>query len=95
MRVNIKISRDEIGGIIKSAAGRFETVTFEKKDGTKRKMNGRLGVHRYLKGGKSTQAGHKNLMSFYDIQARGYRTINLDTVLEVTVNGNTYVVDRD
>ena len=65
---------------IKETNGKFFSVTFTKKDGTTREMNCRLGVTKHLKGGTSNTAHKANLVTVYDLQAEGYRCINLDTV---------------
>ena len=71
---------------IYDSKGRFLTVTFIKKDGTVRKINGRLGVKKYLAGG----ACNLNLNKFiiiYDLQAKGYRAINKASILSVNTTG--------
>jgi hypothetical protein len=66
--------------IIEQAKGKFFVAKFVKKNGEIRKMNGRLGVKKYLKGGESTSKDKENLVVVYDVQKKGYRTINLDTM---------------
>lgn len=89
----------ELGQIIdaskvkKLVGSTFFTVTFVKKDGTLRKMNARLGVKKHLKGGEKTyNAEDKNQLTVYDVVAKGYRTINLNTLRELKCKGMTLKV---
>lgn len=75
--------------IIKASSGKFFTVTFTKKDGSIRTLNGRLGVTKYLKGGKST-LNPDQFITVYDVQSQGYRAVNVDTIQSVTVDGILY-----
>ena len=79
--------------IIANEGGKFFKAKFVKKDNTIRVMNCRRGVTKHLKGGKSTIAGKDNLVSVYDMQAEGYRSINLDTLLELDADGVHYIID--
>ena len=67
---------------ILNSNGKIFTVTFTKKDGTIRVMNGRLGVEKYLKGGKCT-VNKDNFIIMYDLQSKGYRALNKDTIIDV------------
>lgn len=67
---------DDVAG-----GGKFFTVGFVKKDGTKRVMNGRLGVTKHLAGGVKTLT--PNYICVYDTVSKGYRSINPCTVYEV------------
>lgn len=75
--------------IIKNTKGKFFTVTFTKKDGTIRTLNGRLGVNKYLKGGKST-LNPEQFITVYDMKNEGYRAVNVDTIQSVIVDGIEY-----
>ena len=76
------MTHSEAQSKIMATNGHFFGVTFKKKDGTIRTMNARLGVKRYLKGGKST-VDQSKYATVYDVVAKGYRNIDLDTVIEV------------
>ncbi len=65
---------------IRKTNGKFFTVEFIKKDGTLRKLTGRLGVKKYLTGGVSTVAHKPEYITVYDVQNKGYRNVNLDTI---------------
>jgi hypothetical protein len=53
--------------------GQMFTVTFEKQDGTTRKMNCRRGVTSHLQGGESTIADKEHLVGVYEMAKVGYR----------------------
>ena len=82
----------QLRALLSSAGGTIFAVTFVKKDGTQRVMNARLGVTKHLRGGVSTTAHKKNLMTVFDCQKGQYRCINLDTVTAVKVGGVEYRV---
>jgi hypothetical protein len=67
---------------IESTNGKFFTVVFKKADGTKRKLNGRMGVSKYLHGGES-KLNKEKFVIVYDVVAKGYRAVNVDTVEEI------------
>lgn len=72
--------------VLENTNGRFFTVEFTKKDGTARKMNARLGVTKHLKGGDCT-LNREQFIIVFDMQAKGYRAINRDTILTVSCDG--------
>lgn len=71
--------------------GRVFTVTFTKKDGTLRTLNGRLGVTKHLKGGENTVQHLPQYLTVYDMQKQDYRNVNLDTVLSLKCAGVEYI----
>lgn len=71
------------------AGGRFFSITFVKADGSTRKMVCRLGVTQH-NGGKSSDEFNYSLLTVYDVQSKGFRNINLETVEEYTVGGQTF-----
>lgn len=83
---------EQIKQLIKSSQGKFFSVKFIKRtNGQTRKMTARLGVTKYLKGGsKPFSDSVHSLITVYDCQAKGYRSIPLDAVIELKVNGVTY-----
>lgn len=87
-----KISRSKVQKLIESADGTYK-VTFKKKDGTMRTMLARQNVAHNLKGGTNRVVKPSNdYISTFDVDAFGYRTINLATVNKLTVNGVKYEV---
>lgn len=78
-------SASTFASIIENTKGRFFTVLFVKNDGSLRKMNARTGVTKYLKGGSSNVDPAK-YFTLYDVQAKGYRSVNKDSILEISAN---------
>ena len=79
--------------IINSQGGKFHTVTFMKKDNTLRKMNCRKGVTKHLKGGSlKYNRAEKGLIGTYDVVAKGYRSINVNTIVSISAGGTDYYV---
>jgi len=76
----------DISKFIAKSAGKFLTVTFIKKDGTQRVLNGRIGVTKHLKGGVSTVNTDKYFV-MYDTAKQDYRCVNKDTVVKVVCEG--------
>lgn len=76
--------------LLELAQDRFVTVTFVKKDGSIRRMNGRFGVHKGTKGNTATSERVPNLLVFRDVQKRAFRHINVDSIVSVTANKKTY-----
>ncbi len=72
--------------------GKVFGATFIKKDGSIRNINCRTGVAKYLKGGEKRYS-YDNLLCVYDMQSKGYRTINIDTLKQLRTGGNTYHVE--
>ena len=80
---------DNIKNHIDSLNGKFFTVKFIKKDGTNRIMTARTGVKKYLKGGNSHNTNPNHII-VYDVQNKGYRTIDLSKVYEMHTQKNKY-----
>ena len=84
--------------LIASAAGRFASVTFIKKDGSRRVMRVQPATLKYhVKGAAACEAAqkavqtraerHPNLMPVWDADACAPRSVNLETVSRIAVNG--------
>lgn len=71
---------------INETSNKFMSVTFIKKDGAVRTINGRLNVKKYLRGGSATVDINKFLI-MYSIQDKGYRAIAKDRILSVSTDG--------
>lgn len=69
--------------------GKIFTAVFTKKDGSERVMNCRTNVSKYVKGvGLAFNPKEKDLLSVYDLQAKGYRFIPTDErLLELHFDG--------
>ena len=83
------ISKNEIARI---AGNKFISVSFLKKDGSPRTINGRLHVKRYLKGGDNPNTRNDAFLIIYSMRDKGYRTINLDTVFRIAASGKEYLI---
>jgi hypothetical protein len=82
---------------IKTLVGnKFFTVDFIKKDGSLRVMNCRMGVTKALKGGEKTYNDDDfNYLTVFDVKVNAYRTINLDTIQRLKVNGETIIINKE
>lgn len=86
------ISRKNLLEIIdRTAKSNFIGFTFIKKDGSERKLIGRFGVTKYLKGGKAT-LDPKQFYIIFDLQKKEYRSIDKSRILSVRLNGINYEV---
>lgn len=70
--------------LITNSKGKFFTVTFVKKNGTTRTINGN-----YKQPKKPNPLGYLNVYSMSD---KGYRNINPTTIKAVSINNTTYTV---
>ena len=77
---NNRPSSDELKAMIKSTKGRFFSAEFIKANGSKRKIIARVGCHIGVKG-TSNRKQKENLVTVYEPKVKGYRTINLETLL--------------
>lgn len=80
-----------IAELLEKSEGRMVTVTFTKKDGTERVLNGRLGVTKHLRGGSRT-TDPAQYVSIYDTVNKGYRSVNKDTIKTLKMDGITLSV---
>jgi hypothetical protein len=70
------------------------SVVFQKKDGTLREMVCRLGVTKHLKGGEMNyDPEQKNYLVVFDMQSEGYRTININTLKKIKLDGVSYDIE--
>lgn len=77
---NNRPSSDELKAMIKSTKGRFFSAEFIKANGSKRKIVARIGCHIGVKG-TSNRKQKDRLITVYEPKVKGYRTINVDTML--------------
>lgn len=71
--------------MLNASNGKFLTVTFKKKDGSMRTINGRSGVTKALAGGVRTTDPEKYFTIFEN--NNGYRSVNYSTVTEIKMDG--------
>lgn len=79
-------SSKTLASLIEKSNGKMLTVTFVKQNGTERVLNGRLGVRKYIKG-SSLKKNSTEYITIYDVQNKGYRSINRDTIVAVRCDG--------
>ena len=77
-----------IKDVLNKANGTFVTVTFIKKDGTIRVLNGRTGVKKYVVGGGKPSPD--NIIKIFDVSAIGYRSFDVSRVLSIKARKNVY-----
>ena len=82
-----------ISQFIASSAGKFITVTFAKRDGSIRKLNGRIDVTKHLKYGPYV-ADTGTSFCVYDVVNKGYRTIRKDAIMGITCGGLTILNNK-
>ena len=93
--MNITINKAK--ELIHLTNGQIFSSTFIKKNGQHRLMNARLKVSKGLKEDAKPQPyepSKYNLVCVYDMTKQGYRMINLNTLLSLTINKNTYSIEQ-
>lgn len=87
------ITKQQALNVIKATNGRIFTVEFFKKNGEYRKLNCRSGVKSYLNGGElKFDPKLKGLVPVFDLQSKGYRMINLNTLTSIKADKEVYKV---
>lgn len=85
------MTNDMVRQMISNIGGRLFSVKFIKKDNTLREMVCRTGVTKHLQGGElAYDPVEKGLLPVFDMQKQDYRMINLNTIVEIKVDGETY-----
>jgi hypothetical protein len=75
---------DKINKVLEAMGNKIFTVTFTKKDGSTRVLNGRRGVRKGLNGvGMKYNPAEKGLITVYDLKVKDYRSVRVDTVTQV------------
>ena len=77
------------------STGVFFTAFFVKADGTFRAMNCRRGVKIGVKGtaphDRQQEDRQNNVLTVYDVKAKGFRRINLSSLIGLNLQGNSYL----
>ena len=89
---NSRPSSDEIKAMVKSSKGKFFSADFIKADGSKRKIVARVGCHIGVKG-TSNRKQKEHLIAVYEPKTKGWRTINVDTMLTFNCGNFTWKVE--
>lgn len=96
----IATSTSDIATKLRDTKGRLFTVTFVKKDGSERKLTGRLGVTKHLVGGENTVKHLKQYLTVAEFGNKSvggkvvYRNVNLESILSAKIGGKVYVVNQ-
>ncbi len=95
----MEISKAQARDIIKGSGGQFISVTFTKKNGEVRNLNGRIGVHKSkhapLTGqGLAYDPDDYGLIGIFDAQIRNYRMVNINTLSRLAIDGKEYQVEE-
>jgi hypothetical protein len=89
----VKVTREKLDKLLIDQKGKFFTVVFRKKDGSLRRMNGRLGVRKYLRGGVNKVSRYDTpYITIFECISLGYRTANLQTITKVMANNTIYTI---
>lgn len=92
----MQLKLSEARSLIKSAKGRIFSATFVKKNGDIRVMTARSGVRKDLKGtGLKYSPIDHGLITIFDMNKRQYRSINVESLLNIRINGVLYNVYHD
>jgi len=86
--------KSEISTLKELVGNKIFSVEFLKKDGSLRKMVCRLGVKKHLKGGELKYSPEDfNYLTVFDLQSEEYRTINVNTIKKIKLDGVTYDIE--
>jgi hypothetical protein len=87
--------RDLVLWVRQQSAGRIFKVRFQKRTGDKgiREMVCRIGVKKHLAGGeKSFDDDEYKLLTVWDMQRNGYRSIPTDGIISARLDGHEYSI---
>ena len=89
-----QISKEQAVTMIQDTRGKFFGVEFTKKNSDEvREMNARIGVSKYVTGeGLKFDPVSKGLIPVYDVINKGYRMINVNGLMRLRTNGETYII---
>ena len=79
-----------VKSFIEATGDKIFTITFEKKDGSVRVLNGRRGVRKNLKG--TNPVKKEGVVTVFDMQIDDYRSVSLSRVIEAKARGAKLVV---
>jgi len=87
------INRTRAKELIKDSKGLIFSATFIKKSGENRLMNARLKKYISKTGRPAPyKAKDYNLMPIYDMKSKGWRSLNLNTLITLSINKNKYII---
>jgi len=88
------INRNKAKELIRATEGKIFSSTFIKKNSEVRTLTGRLQVTKHLKENAKPQPFNPsdyNLQCIYDMKAKGYRMLNLNTLTNLSINNIKYI----
>jgi len=88
------INKEHAKQLINNSKGRIFSATYIKKDLTERIINARIGKrYKNITGRSAPYDPDKyNLKKVYDMKAKNFRIINLNTLITLSINKNKYVI---
>ena len=87
------INRTRAKELIKKSKGKIFAATFTKVDGSHRLMNARLKKYISKTGRKAPyKAEDYNLIPIYDMKSKGWRSLNINTLLTLSINKTKYII---
>jgi len=91
------ISKADAVNKMSKSKGQIFTVHFYKRsNGELRKMNCRTGVGKAVKGvGLNYSRKDHNLFGVFDMQKGEHRSVNLDAMVSLAIDGELYSIDID
>ena len=82
--------------LIKESKGKIFSTTFLKKDGSHRLMNARLKKYISKTGRKAPyKAENYDLIPIYDMKSKGWRSLNLNTLITLSINKEKYLIEQE
>ena len=90
----MKLDKKKVWNLLHTNKNKIFSVIFIKRTtGEVRHMTCRLNVAKHLKGGMLLfDPLSRGLISVYDVKQKGYRMINLETLMSVKMLGRSYDV---
>ena len=87
------INRTRAKELIKKSKGKIFAATFTKVDGSHRLMNARLKKYISKTGRKAPyKAEDYNLIPIYDMKSKGWRSLNINTLITLSINKTKYII---
>lgn len=82
------LNPDTVREIVHRKGTKFATVTFRKKDGSLRTINGHFRAGKHMVGGEAGAAAHdrlraNGLVAIYSMADKGWRSFKADAVVEI------------
>lgn len=86
----IPLNRANLKNLV-STGSIFSVKFIKRTTGELRSMTCRMGVQKHLKGGaKAFNDKSKDLLTVFDMQAKGYRSIPVDGIQSLSINGQSF-----